>query len=341
MFGVLVALAGCASEPAPAAPIAPLTVVHAVDEEPPQAAEEPEPAAVVEEPEPPPAPYPGDLFARPRTCEIPPEPATGFEETLAIEFRRAGGVPVLLDLARPSTPGPHPLVVFVHGGGWRVGERVHLARETRIFAGLGYAAATLDYRLAPEHVFPAAASDVRCAVRYLSTRTDLGIDPRRIGLVGFSSGAHLVALAAMSPSDPALDDVPCEIAEPARVRAVVGYFGIYDLRRPASLAGATRNIVANFLGPEASTLAPLASPIVAASAESPAMLFVHGSDDEVIPISESIAMRNTLRQHGVPTDLVRIEGIGHGFILRSQRPEVRPATCATLAFLERTLEPAR
>lgn len=338
MFGVLVALVGCSQEPAPAAPI-PTTIVHAVEEEP-VAVEEPEPPPI-EEPEPPPAPYLDDLFARPRTCGIPPEPTTGFEESLGVEFRRAGDVPVLLDLARPSAPGPHPLVVFVHGGGWRVGERVHLARETRIFAGLGYVAATLDYRLAPEHLFPAAASDVRCAVRYLSTRTDLGIDPRRIGLVGFSAGAHLVALAAVSPSDPALDDVPCEIAEPARVRAVVGYFGIYDLRRSAGLGNATRNMVGNFLGPEAIARAPLASPILAASAESPAMLFVHGSDDEVVPISESVAMRNALREHDVPTDLVRIEGIGHGFILRSTRPEVRPATCATLAFLERALEPSR
>jgi acetyl esterase/lipase len=280
-------------------------------------------------------PYPADLFARPSACEIPTEPSAGIEEARAVEYRRVDGAPLHLDVARPSS-GTHPLVVFVHGGGWEVGDRGYHSTDIRVLAGLGYVAASIDYRLAPEHPFPAAVSDVRCAVRYLATRADLGIDPRRIALIGFSAGAHLAALVAVTPSAPSLDDVACAL-DPAPVRAVVAYFGIYDLSRTDDFRSRTRTMLETFLGSDAtSDRARLASPLHAVSRDAPAMLLIHGTEDPVIPFEQSVEMRDALLQHQVPADLVAVD-FGHGFLLRSARPELRPALCATLAFLERAL----
>jgi acetyl esterase/lipase len=330
-----IVLAACGSDPAPALPV-PRTTTQAtadtVPEGPPAESAGPDSEIAADDR------YPADLFARPRTCEIPSPPPSGIEESLGVEYRRVDGAPLHLDVARPSSAGTRPLVVFVHGGGWEVGDREYHSTDIRVLAGLGYVAASIDYRLAPEHRFPAAASDVRCAVRYLSTRTDLGIDPGRIALAGFSAGGHLAALVGLAPADPSLDDVPCEL-DPAPVRAVVSYFGIYDLLRTDDLRSRTRTMLTTFLGPDASEArARLASPIHAVTPEGPAVLLVHGVEDPVIPFEHAVLMRDALLERRVPADLVAIDA-GHGFLLRSPRPELRPALCATLAFLERALAP--
>src|SRR5690606_22014507 len=98
---------------------------------------------------------PPAALERVERCPLPLEPpAASIEVQEAVPFRTVGGESVELYLAKPRAPGPHPVVVLVHGGAWRRGERAHLATTSRILAGRGFVAASLDYRLAPGHPFP-------------------------------------------------------------------------------------------------------------------------------------------------------------------------------------------
>ncbi|MBW2464889.1 MAG: hypothetical protein JRH11_24785, partial [Deltaproteobacteria bacterium] len=72
-------------------------------------------------------------------------------ELLDQAYVRAPGRTLELDLSVPDGPGPHPVAVLIHGGGWRGGDKGDFARVRRLFASHGVAAASLDYRLAPRH----------------------------------------------------------------------------------------------------------------------------------------------------------------------------------------------
>jgi acetyl esterase/lipase len=110
-----------------------------------------------------------------------------------VVYGKAGDVELKLDLSRPKTDAKNlPCVVVVHGGGWAGGDKRQHDDITWEFARRGYVSATVGYRLAPAHPFPAQVQDVKCAVRYLRAHADkYGLDPNRIGAVGFSAGAHL------------------------------------------------------------------------------------------------------------------------------------------------------
>ncbi len=113
----------------------------------------------------------------------------------APELGEAGGVPVRTH--RPATRTSDALVVFLHGGGWVLGGGdVYDATADRLADDLGAVVAAVDYRLAPEHPFPAPLDDVLAAVRAL-----LADGPERYALVGDSAGANLAAVAALALRD--------------------------------------------------------------------------------------------------------------------------------------------
>ncbi len=141
-----------------------------------------------------------------------------------------------------SEQGRRPLVVFIHGGAWMIGDKAwvrggtHMQLEQFLHLLLrnGYAVASQNYRLVPEGVFPAPIHDVKAAVRYLRAHAnELGINPERIAVVGESAGAHLAQLLAVSAGEPSLEGDLGNAAFSSRVKAVVSYYGIADLRRLA------------------------------------------------------------------------------------------------------------
>jgi len=85
-----------------------------------------------------------------------------------VVYGKADGVDLKLDLAKPPTgDGPFPLVVCIHGGAWRMGNKAGYHKKMADFAKDGYVAATVEYRFCPQHKFPAQIEDVKCAVRFL------------------------------------------------------------------------------------------------------------------------------------------------------------------------------
>lgn len=277
---------------------------------------------------------------------------------------RAGGVRVLrgvayaapagdtlrLDLALPPGDGPHPVVLLLHGGGWEGGGRESMGEEMRVLAARGYAAATASYRLtrAPMNVFPAAVQDVRCAVRWLRAQGSThGLDGRRIGVLGFSAGAHLASMLGTTAEVAALDAPEDGAPEPGclanggdpNVQAVVSVAGPQDLRVRGPYTREQARLVTNFLGifpGEAPGIATLASPIAHVGARSAPFLLVQGARDDLVTPDHARRMRDALQAVGRPATLLELRDVGHSFpaLEGSDHPEVG---CTTFAFLERWL----
>ena len=135
--------------------------------------------------------------AHDRETEIMSGPGEEVAEARDIEVGGAGG-PIPVRVFTPAGAGPAPLLAYAHGGGWVMGTIGGFDPLCRALANAsGAIVASIGYRLAPEHAFPAAVEDVRAAVRWLgSNASELGADPERIGIGGDSAGGNLAAVTA-------------------------------------------------------------------------------------------------------------------------------------------------
>jgi acetyl esterase/lipase len=199
------------------------------------------------------------------------------------------------------------VVVWVHGGAFRAGDRRHLPPTLRpgsLFQALtdaGIAVATVDYRLSREAVFPAQLDDVKAAVAYLVAHAaELGVDAGRLGMWGESAGGTLAALAGLDPAVPA--------------SAVVGWYTVADLR---DTLGATEDdpLVWLFGGrpTDLPELAAQASPVVQARPDGPAFLLVHGDSDRSVPWRNSEELHRRLIDEGTLSTLRLVTGADHCF----------------------------
>lgn len=139
-----------------------------------------------------------------------------------------------LDIYFPEQGGDNlPLLVYIHGGGFEMGDRKY-GHIHKLIEGIdrGYAVASVSYRLSQEKVFPAAVQDVRNAIRYLRKHAaEYGVDEKRIGIFGESAGGNLVSILAMDPQEEIFDSqIPEELqGVSAAVAACVNWFGVIDM----------------------------------------------------------------------------------------------------------------
>ncbi len=119
-----------------------------------------------------------------------------------IEFARPAGKPLAMDAFVPEGKGPFPAVIWVHGGGFTAGDKAPPPLSVlEPIAQMGYAWFSVNYRLSPEYVFPAATDDVESAIAYIKAHAaEYKVDGRKLMLMGASAGGHLVSFSA--PSTP-------------------------------------------------------------------------------------------------------------------------------------------
>ncbi len=229
-----------------------------------------------------------------------------------IEYRRAGGERLRLDAYLPSDPGGRPAIVFIHGGGWRAGDKAFFAPGERElgptalrFARRGWATFSIDYRLGR---FPAAATDALAAVRWVRARAArFGVDPTRIGVFGASAGGNLAAFVGAYGRGPR--------DRGSRVAVAVSWSGAMDLGRfdVAMRRYSSHPFVEDYIGC-ASTSCPAryahASPVGYVDRSDPPMLIVNGSD-EIVPLPQAREMRRRLARAGVPARLIVVPGRLH------------------------------
>ncbi len=253
--------------------------------------------------------------------------ASNAEVIRDIEYARPDGYSLLLDVYLPENAArkPVPTVVWVHGGGWKNGSKK--SSKATWLADEGIAVVSINYRLTDVAQWPAQIDDCREAVRWARRNASVfGFDPERIGAWGSSAGGHLVALMGTLPY-PEMESVS------SRVSAVCDWYGPTELLTmpPNNVGdGRTEEDVANSNGAkllgctvkDCPELARQASAYDNVSKDDAAFLIMHGDEDPGVPIQQSVQFHERLRENGVHSEFVVIEGAGHGGKL-FDTPEVK------------------
>jgi acetyl esterase/lipase len=252
-------------------------------------------------------------------------------------FATVGKTTLGLDLYRaPQTDAP--LVLYIHGGGWRSGDKADAGAERLApLAAYGVTVASIDYRLVPGATFPDQVHDLKGAVRWLRAHgRGLGVRTDRLGIWGASAGAYLGSLLALTAGDDEFEGtVGGNLEQSSEVQAVVHWFGQSDLLVSGSRSDIEARLLpfafeAGLLGvssvAEAAERARHVSLLARVSPQAPPFLIAHGDRDHVVAPSESEALHHTLSRAGADTQFMLLGGAGH------EGPEfAQPATLATTA----------
>ena len=255
-----------------------------------------------------------------------------------IEYSKPDNTPQLLDLYLPKEgEGPFPVVVWVHGGGWKNGSKKNCPASWLVEHG--FAVASINYRLIPNQ-WPSQIDDCRAAVRWLRFNADNhNLDSNHIGAWGGSAGGHLVALMGTLPP-------PDFETTTSRVQAVCDWYGPSDLlTMPPNVVSETRTKEqvaqsngAKLLGAPVWTIpekAMQASAFHQVSSDDAPFLIMHGDADPGVPILQSEMLHDALKMKGVESTLVVLKGAGHG----GKEFRTEESKQKILKFFEKHLKP--
>ncbi len=281
-------------------------------------------------------------------------PAVSFVD---IEYLVRDGAALLARVYRPSGSNTKlPAVIDVHGGHWSHGDRTAGELYDRSLAQSGFVVVAVDFRQAPDFAHPCASDDVASAVRWVRRSADeLGVDPRKVGLVGSSSGGHLALLAACQNWSPGHTAAPTELEGPVSCVAALwspvdphGRFRFAQQqieRVHADQQAHYETLLAgslNYFESEAAMAEASITRIVTTETPPtlPPLLLVHPTEDMNVPRSILDELQGAWQRAGGQVELKVYEGQLHGF---GHRPG--PATDTFLAdlaeFLARHLQSPR
>lgn len=243
-----------------------------------------------------------------------------------------------LDFWPATAPRPAPLILFVHGGGWKHGDKGSATGMQKVehFTHEGFAFASINYRLVPAATVEQQAADVSTAVAWLRGHAArLGIDASRIVLVGHSAGAHLVALVGTDPQYLAAAGLSFP-----DLRGVVALDGAaYDIPRQLASAGRfMRGTYAEAFGSDPARQRALSPALQTLKSNSPAFLIVHV--DRADGKAQSEALAQALTRAAIPAEVRGVDGTGlrgHMEINRSLGRADYPATAVVDAWLRKLL----
>lgn len=231
----------------------------------------------------------------------------------------------VLDVYLPNDDATqHPVVFMLHGGGFVAGDKNMMQAASEYFAEQGYAVVTPSYRLVPTARYPQQLHDAFCAMAWtLNHADDYNLDLSKMVFIGESAGAYLATmLATIDDPAPYLETCPhAWDADAFQPRGVVAYYMPVDLSTcDCPLA---KQFAALYLGIDPQALQNNAddlrdiwadaSPLVALDDSAPPFLLVHGEDDRLVPISESVYFRQVAKAAGINATLVIVADAPHGY----------------------------
>ena len=271
-----------------------------------------------------------------RAAELAVPDSVTFERD--ITYAEAGGARVQLNLARPKgVSGPLPAVLCIHGGGFRAGSREGYNKLCLTLAQRGFVAATISYRLAPMHQFPAAVHDTKAAVRWLrANAAKYGIDPARIGVTGGSAGGHLAQFLGVTAGVKEFEGTDNPGFSSA-VTCVVNVYGPSDFTKSYGKSVDAHVVLPMWLGGDVETARAKhiqSSPLNWVTPNAAPTLIQHGTEDKYVAYEQAVWMRDRLAACGVPVELQTLEGAGHGF----KGADAEKAEAALIAFFEQRLK---
>ncbi|HEX7654116.1 MAG TPA: pectinesterase family protein [Verrucomicrobiae bacterium] len=216
-----------------------------------------------------------------------------------VVYGEAAGEKLYLDAHAPTSPGKHPVVLIVHGGGWMAGDKATDIVPLFAPVATNFTWFTINYRLAPIHRWPACYEDELTAIRWVKQHAaEYGGDPDKIALLGYSAGGHLVTLAGThAPAN-------------ARVQAVVALAPPTDLVADNERRGGLSPSMRNLFGYESSNITDSVrvvlkehSPLTYVAPGLPPFLLFNGSADKTVPAGQTEAFAAALKAAGVDVAL--------------------------------------
>ncbi|QOV91388.1 alpha/beta hydrolase [Humisphaera borealis] len=252
----------------------------------------------------------------------------GVKYELDIPYVANGDVSQKLDLYLPEKPSdkPLPLLVWIHGGGWRGGTKAGCPGLNMV--PQGYAAASIEYRFSQKALFPAQIQDCQAAIRFLRANAKkYNLDTERFAVWGASAGGHLAALVGTSGGKKAFPPIGGNEEQSDRVQAVCDIFGpanFNTVMEQAAADKAVKNIFAfntpsdPYSGLIGGTLGKdtakcdAVSPITYVGKDTPPILILHGTADTLVPYAQSVEFADALKKAGVEVILQPFPGAGHG-----------------------------
>ncbi|MDX2139525.1 MAG: alpha/beta hydrolase [Chloroflexota bacterium] len=269
--------------------------------------------------------------------ELPRPIRTAYDDDLRVQQA------LNLYLPEQAAP-PYPTILMIHGGGFLDGSLQTLSPLARAFQREGYAVVNITYRLVPDGIYPAPVEDAFCALAWVAANArEYDLDMRHLFLLGESAGGYLATRMA-TEDEPEAYLTGCPNAElgDMRLRGAVVYFPIIDFNADdfQPIGGALGNAL--FDGPDA-----LRQPVTDERREqlaainalndidsnTPPFLVIHGTDDSLVPPTQSSLLVDALKAVGVPADILLIRDADHGFAPLIARGPGAEALAAVLAFM--------
>ncbi len=237
-----------------------------------------------------------------------------------IPYAQVGDLTLTLDLYRSASRQISPLIVWVHGGAWRAGNKSSMPLQGLVAEG--HAIASVDYRLTTQAKFPANVHDIKAAIRFLRAKgPSLGLDAEQIVIAGASAGGHLAALVGVTNDHAALEgNIGDHLEASSSVQGVISFFGASNLTtilNQSTPHGLSVRIPALqlLLGgapEEVPDTARLASPVFHTDKTDPPLLMIHGDQDPQMPINQSLELAGKYQDTGCAATLHVLHGGAHG-----------------------------
>ena len=279
-------------------------------------------------------------FSRPA-----PLPA-GVKAERNIPYVENGHPNEVLDLFLPEQPSDKPLalMIWIHGGAWMGGNQA--SPLVLYLVSKGFAVASIQYRFSSDAIWPAQSCDCKAAIRFLrANAAKYNLDPNHFGVGGDSSGGHLAAFVGTSGDVREMEGDLGNTNVSSRVQAVVDWFGPTDVTFMAQQSGphsmirhdAPDSPESLLLGgpvQEKRDLARTANPLTYIDKNDPPFLIMHGDNDQLVPLGQSVVLAKALIDAGVEVTMKTIPGAGH------EGPQFRNAESQRLVeeFLSRKLK---
>lgn len=244
-------------------------------------------------------------------------------------YEKGNDSDLTFDFYRTTTNLPAPWVLVIHGGGWDGGNTTQLSELNRHLAERGVAVASINYRLAPAHKWPAQRDDAEKAAAYIKTHAkELNIDPTRWVVLGRSAGGQIAEALAYQKKD-------------ASLKGVIAYYSPADLNFAYKYTKDddiidSRNLLANLLGGTPDKAKPAyddASPIQFVSPAAPPTLLFHGRPDPLTWVVQSRRLFDAIKSTGGRVAYIELPWATHAFDFSLNGPGGQVATRAVDGFL--------
>lgn len=215
--------------------------------------------------------YPNVSLVQPRKYE-------NVREKKEVVYKKINNRKLHLDAYYNTFNKRNPTVVILHGGGWKSGNKSQMETFAIELASKGYSCFTIEFRLSPEAIYPAAIFDVKKAIQYLrKNATKFNVNPNKIAVLGCSSGGQMAALLGTTNGNTNFEDDDTNNKTRSNVQAIINIDGILAFKHPESTEGKVAGLWLGGSYEEKPTVWQQASPLNHTNKNTAPVLFINSS----------------------------------------------------------------